>query len=83
MSELPAGFDRQDAMLQGMMKTIQALTAVVYNIAPNRELLEKQLKIYLDEKHPELSPDFLELSKLPIQAALHVISEIKNAQPQK
>lgn len=83
MSTLPPGFDRQDALLQGVLRTIQALTAVLYRASHERDALERQLKVYLDEDNSEMPEDLQRTAQLPLQAALNVIAEIKAAQSPK
>ncbi|QJI21402.1 MULTISPECIES: hypothetical protein [unclassified Pseudomonas] len=80
MSSIPAGFDRQDAMLQGMLKAIQALTAVIYSTSPKREGLEQQLRIFLNDKDTGLPENLLGTYKLPLEAALVIIEQIKESQ---
>lgn len=81
MSEVPAGLDRQDAMILGLIKSVQALTAVTYHTSIKRDALESQLKIYLDSESTGLQGDLLKSYKAPIEGMLTIINEIKAAQP--
>jgi hypothetical protein len=80
MSGTPPGFTRNDAFSLGLIKTIQALTAVVYRDAPERDKLESQLRIYL-QSDTGLPADLHDFYKSPIEGALLIIDEIKAAQP--
>ena len=80
MSETPPGFTRNVAFSLGLIKTIQALTAIVYRDAPERDKLESQLRTYL-ASDTGLTPEMHNFYKSPIEGALLVIDEIKAAQP--
>lgn len=82
MTETPPGFTRNDAFSLGLIKTIQALTAIVYRDAPERDKLEAQLKTYL-QSETGLTPDLHDFYKSPIEGALLVIEEIKAGQPKQ
>lgn len=81
MSEVPAGFDRKDAMILGLIKAVQALTAVTYHTSAKRDALENQLKIYLESQSTGLQGDLLNSYKAPIEGMLTIIKEIQDAQP--
>jgi hypothetical protein len=80
MSDVPAGFDRKDAMILGLIKAVQALTAVTYHTSAKRDALENQLKTCLDSQSTGLQGDLLKSYKAPIEGMLTVIEEIKAAQ---
>lgn len=79
MTDVPREFDRQDAMLLGLVKAVQALTAVTYHTSPKRDALEEQFKIYLAAG--DLEGDLLRAYKAPLEGMLKIIDEIKAAQP--
>jgi|GEM_PF-6415463 len=68
------------AMDLGIIRVLQALTAVVYRDAPERDKLEDQLKIYLNSESTGFEGGLLATYKAPIEGALAVIDEIKAAQ---
>ncbi|MBJ2254738.1 hypothetical protein JFT59_26450 [Pseudomonas sp. MF6784] len=77
-------FKRHDSVSLGMIKVVQALTAVVYTESKvNRDALEKQLRSNLEEtKHGEVDVN-LNLYRAPIEAALNVIAQIKASETQR
>lgn len=81
MSNVPQGFDRQDAIILGLIKAVQALTAVTYHTSPKRDALEEQFKIYLEGTGTGLQGDLLKHYQAPIDGMLKIIDEIKDAQP--
>lgn len=68
------------AISLGMIRVLQALTAVVYRDAPEREKLENQLRVYLNADNTGFEGSDLATYQAPIQGALGVIDQIKAAQ---
>jgi hypothetical protein len=79
----PNELSRHDAFNLGLTRTVQALAAVVYRDAPEREKLVRQLEIYLNSKDTGFDGPLLGYYQAPINGALKVIEEIKAAQPKK
>lgn len=79
----PNELSRHDAFGLGLVRTIQALAAVVYRDAPEREKLVEQLEIYLNSNSTGFEGPLLGYYKAPIEGALKVINEIKAAQPKE
>jgi len=79
----PNELTRHDAFNLGLTRTVQALAAIVYRDAPEREKLVEQLKIYLNSQDTGFEGHLLGYYKAPIDGALKVIEEIKAAQPKK
>jgi len=77
----PNELTRHDALQLGLIRTVQALAAVVYRDAPEREKLVQQLEIYLNSNATGFEGPLLGYYKAPIEGALKVINEIKEAQP--
>ena len=75
-NELPV----QAAIDLGVIRVLQALTAVVYRDTPERDILEEQLRNFLNTDTTGFEGKMLETYKTPIQAALNVIDHIKAAQ---
>ncbi|MGN8276763.1 hypothetical protein [Pseudomonas sp. SMN5] len=79
MSEIPDKFGPQEAMLLGLIKAVQALTAVTYHTSPKRDALEEQFKIYLD-KETGFDGERLRSYRAPLEGMLKIINDIKEAQ---
>ena len=77
----PNELTRHDALQLGLIRTVQALAAVVYRDAPERDKLVQQLEIYLNSNATGFEGPLLDYYKAPIEGALKVINEIKAAQP--
>jgi hypothetical protein len=81
VSNVPEGLTRYDAFNLGVVRAIQALTAVVYRTSSERELIEKQLQVYLQDSTTGMDATQLEFYRSPIEGALQVIEQIKATQP--
>lgn len=79
----PNALSRHDAFNLGLIRTVQALAAVVYRTSPEREALVRQLEVYLNSQDTGFEGPLLNYYKAPIDGALTVIEQIKAAQPQK
>ncbi|SEJ49357.1 hypothetical protein [Pseudomonas sp. NFR16] len=79
MSNSPK-YDHQDAMIVGLVRTVQALTAVLYRTSKERDKLENQLNKYLAPESSSFTPEQFAAYKIPLEAALQIIGEIKAVQ---
>ena len=76
----PNDLPQHAAVDLGIIRVLQALTAVVYRDAPERDKLEAQLKTYLNSPSTGFEGTLLATYKAPIEGALQVIEQIKAAQ---